>query len=313
MAQNATIQSLESPAPTLGNVVSAFTGDTVYTVSPSSGVVTKTSGTGYRLATGTTRVLVTVHCSQVGSCKNQNAYVQVGSIGSPTGRAGAVTNFTVHPVTAVLVGSPSGTNPMTFMIQPIGQDSTKSFYIGMDFPILGDNSGQPTGAASSSFYVATALANQTGNYDIDTGLATATVFRPITITMTSNLAFGAVSKPFAGNGLVSLDAATGEVTVSGQGVQEMPGIAAPASAAYTVNGEGGQAFSISVPPSFVMNGPGGTLTVTTTSTAGTIQSLSGALGSAGSFAFKVGGSFPITSATPTGAYSGTYNVVVNYN
>lgn len=311
MASAQTI-SVNVPAPSLGKVVSAPAGDTTFTTTASSGNISVTAGSGYRVSPDFSQVIVTVTCPNVGACNNKDVDVTISAIGSPTGRARALTNFTVASGTATIKTPPgvTGTNPITFQLDPVGRSANKYFYVGMDFPIAGDNSGLPTGVATSSFQINA----QAASVNISAiGQAIATVFRPITITMTSNLAFGAVSRPFAGNGLVTLDAATGEVTVSGQGVQEMPGIAAPASAAYTVNGEGGQTFSISVPPSFVMVGPGGNLTVTTTSTAGTIQSFSGALGSAGSYAFKVGGSFPLTATTPTGAYSGTFDVVVNYN
>jgi hypothetical protein len=79
-----------------------------------------------------------------------------------------------------------------------------------------------------------------------------------------------------------------------------------------VTGEGGQAISISVPPTFVMNGPA-SLTVTTNKTAGESQILSSALGSGGSYGFYVGGTLPTSSATPVGAYSGSFAVTVQYN
>jgi hypothetical protein len=44
-----------------------------------------------------------------------------------------------------------------------------------------------------------------------------------------------------------------------------------------------------------------------------VQTLSSSLGNGGSLAVAVGGSFPITASTPTGAYSGTFSVTVQYN
>jgi hypothetical protein len=86
----------------------------------------------------------------------------------------------------------------------------------------------------------------------------------------------------------------------------------PTRAAFNVTGEGGQAFSIAVPPTFQMTGPE-TLTVTTTSSAGASAVLSSTLGSMGSFALGVGGSLPITSTMLTGDYSGMFTVTVAYN
>ena len=59
-----------------------------------------------------------------------------------------------------------------------------------------------------------------------------------------------------------------------------------------------------------------TLTVTTnnnlTGSAGS-QTLSNALGVAGTLVFNVGGTVPIASTTPTGAYTGTFTVSAAYN
>uniref|UniRef100_UPI002ED87F8D DUF4402 domain-containing protein n=1 Tax=Allosphingosinicella sp. TaxID=2823234 RepID=UPI002ED87F8D len=306
------VESIETPAPVLGNVASAASGTTVFTVSPSTGTVTKVSGNGYRVSNASTRALVTVGCGGPGYCNNFEARITVRSIGSPTGRAGQLTNFTVSPITATIVAPPSGTNPMTFTIGPIGRNSTKSFYVGMDFPIEGDSSGKPTGAATSAFEVQVELIH-TPFSGTRSGLATATVFRPITIGLTSNLAFGTVSRPFAGSGAISVDAATGARSVSGAGVQAMNTPSAT-RATYSANGEGGQVFSVSVPQTFAMNrAGGGSLTVTTSNTAAGTQILSGAMGSSGSYSFSVGGSFPVTEATPLGNYSGAFAVMVQYN
>lgn len=305
------VQSIQTPAPALGNVVSAPAGTTVFTVSPSSGNVSRSSGNGYRVSGGTTRSLVSVFCGGPGYCDSTEATITVGSIGSPTARAGQLTNFTVSPVTAVITAAPTGTNPITFKIGPIGRNQTKSFYVGADFPILGDNSGQPTGAASSGFEVGVSLTPLPFSGS-GTGLATATVFRPIVVSSTSNMSFGIVSRPLTGNGTVNLDAVTGVRTVTGNGAE---GINSPAPfrAAYTVSGEGGQVFSAALPSTFTMTGPGGEIVVTPTISAPGTQTLSSSLGSAGSYSFHVGGSFPMTSTTPLGSYSGTFAVIVQYN
>jgi hypothetical protein len=302
--------SVTSPDPQLGNVVSAPTGDTIFRVSPSASTVTVAGGTGYRVSGGTTRAVVTVTCPNVGACNTKDVDVTISAIGSPTKRARALTNFTVSNGTATIKVPPgvSGTNPITFKLNPVGRSSTKYFYLGMDFPIAGDSSGLPTGVATSNFLInATAASvNISAN-----GQAVATVFRPITIGLTSNLSFGTVSRPFAGTGTVSLDSATGERALTGQGVQGI--LAAPVRAAYLVSGEGGQVFSISVPPTFTMTGATDTLTVTTNNNAAGTQVLSGSLGSAGSRAFHVGGSFPLNSSTGLGTYSGSFAVTVQYN
>jgi len=310
-ADRVAVDSIQSPAPSLGNVVSAPTGLTVFTVSPSTGAVTKSSGNGYRVSSGTTRSLVVVSCGGPGYCATTEPTITIRSIGSPTGRAGQLTNFVISPVTATIVSAPIGTDPVTFKIAPIGRNETRSFYVGADFPIYGDDSGKPTGAASANFEVTVSLTPLPFSGS-RTGEAIATVFRPINVALTSNFAFGTISRPFLGSGTVSIDSVTGNRTVTGQGVQGMNS-PAPARAAYTVTGEGGQVFSITVPPTFSMTGPGGTITVTTNHTAGGFQSLSGSLGSPGSYSFRVGGSFPVSSTTGLGTYSGSFAVTVQYN
>jgi hypothetical protein len=90
------------------------------------------------------------------------------------------------------------------------------------------------------------------------------------------------------------------------------------SAQFTVAGEGAASISVTVPASFPVTSGSNSLTVTTTTgltggTGTTNQTLSGALGSAGSLAVNIGGSVPILSTTPSGAYTGTFTVSAAYN
>lgn len=308
----ATVQSIQTPAPDLDEVVSGASGDTVFRVSPATGAVTRVSGTGNRVGSGTTRALVTLHCANQGMCDSQDAYVTIGPMGSPTGRARTLTNFTVAEGTARFRGAPLSTNPLIFRTLPIGRNSTATFWIGADFPIAGDDSGLATGDATSAFYVSVALLNNLSLIDTETGLAVARIFRPIVVGLNSNLSFGTVTKPRAGTGTVTLDAQNGNRTVTGTGAQ---GISVPAAAraSFTISGEGGQTISVHVPPTFIMSGPGTDITVTTDHTAAGTQMLGSALGATGTFPFHVGGSFPTTSTMPVGTYSGTFTVMVQYN
>ena len=158
-----------------------------------------------------------------------------------------------------------------------------------------------------------ALAQATSS---QTTMATGTIFQPIVLTKTTDLSFGTAVRPATGSGVVTIAAATGQRTITGSGALITgPGSqAAPGRAAYGVVGEGGQAFSITVPANFNMTRVGGseTLAVTLTPTA-TTGTLSNALGSSGSLAFGVGGSIPLASTTATGAYTGTFLVTVQYN
>jgi len=141
-----------------------------------------------------------------------------------------------------------------------------------------------------------------------TTTGTATIIQPITLMAGTGLAFGTLVRPSTGSGVVTIDQTSGARTVTG-------GVVALASttsrATYTVGGEGGQTFSIAVPATFSLTGPG-TIAVTLTPTAAT-GTLSNALGVAGAASFGVGGNFTIAAATATGVYSGSYNVTVAYN
>lgn len=147
-----------------------------------------------------------------------------------------------------------------------------------------------------------------------TGSGSITVIRPLTVTKTADLKFGTVVRPATGSGTAVISAA-GARSVTG-GVVGLSSGDAPAAAAFTVAGEGGQSVSVTVPASFSMANGTDTLVVTTSNSltgSAASQTLSNALGSAGSLAFTVGGSVPVASTTATGAYTGTFTVSAAYN
>lgn len=306
------VQSIQQQTTNLGNVVSAAVGNTVFTVNPATGAVTRTSGNGARLTSGSTRSLVTVKCGNASICNTRNAAIRIGSIGISVGRVLLPTRLTVAPGTATIVSGPTGTNPIDFVIGPIGKNSTKTFYVGGDYPIAGDNSGLPTGPGGSGFYVFVSQPQQTPKKGLSGGLMIANVFRPLTVGLTSNLSFGTVMRPSAGAGMVMLDPMDGHRTITGTGASAI-NMAAATRANYVVTGEGGQTVSIIVPPTFQMTGPGAPLTVTTMSSANGTEVLNATGNGPGMLNFMVGGSFPIDSNTAPGNYSGSFVVVVQYN
>jgi hypothetical protein len=294
----------------LGTITSSATGDTVFRADPNTGAITTVTGTATRSGAATGRALVTIHCAGtagVDCIKTVN--VQIGPVGSASGRARTLSRLLFAMGTATLAGSPGSPASGTFTISAIGANASKTFFVGTDFTVGGDDSGLPTGNAESDFFAwaaETPGAPTTG----DVGRFTAKVIRSIAMTKTSDLVFGAITRPAAGSGSVTIDAATGARAVAG-GVFAMPS-PNPGAAGFNVTGEGGQAFTVTVPATFVMNGPAA-ITVTTTSTVTGTPVLSAALGSAGGYAFGVGGSAPITSTTPTGDYTGAFTVTVAYN
>jgi hypothetical protein len=184
-----------------------------------------------------------------------------------------------------------------------------TFFVGADFPVAGDDSGLASGNGENSFYVYVVDANglQTAG-DTDKGKVKA--FRALSIAKTADLNFGRIQIPPTGSSTITLNAGTGSRTVTGGGfAYPTP---APTTAAFTVSGEGGQQFSLSIPSTFNLTGPS-TIPVSVTDTAPNSPSLSGGLGGAGTYSFTIGGSFTITNTTPTGAYSGTLTVSLDYN
>lgn len=298
----------------LGSVGAAVTGDTVFRVDSSSGAVTVVSGAGRRLTSGSARVQVDVSCRPArgndNACVNNNVMMRVGVIGTVTGRARAFTAFNVTMGTASLVSGPTGSNPLQFTLTPVGNNTVKTFFIGADFPVAGDDSGLTSGLGENGFYA----------YAVDAGGATlagdadkgkVTVYRSLAVAKTADLNFGRIQLPTSGSSTITLNATNGNRSVSGNAfAYPTP---APTRGAFTISGEGGQQVSLSIPTTIQMASGVNTLSVNVTNNAQTTPRLSGNLGAAGTYDFAVGGSFSITTTTPVGSYSGILTVSVDYN
>lgn len=163
-------------------------------------------------------------------------------------------------------------------------------------------------ASAASLAHAQASANQSTT-------ATVTIFRPITLTKNTDLSFGTVVRPASGSGTVTISEVDGSRSLTGSGALLSTGPnAAAGRATYTVSGEGGQTFSISVPANFNMVRTGGSETITVILTpSATTGLLDNALGSAGTAAFGVGGQIPVSDNTASGAYTGAFTTTVAYN
>ena len=166
--------------------------------------------------------------------------------------------------------------------------------------------GALAAAALGSAAHAQASANVSANGSV-------TIFRPITIAKNSDLVFGTLVRPGSGSGTVTIAQADGARTATGSIALVSIG-STPSRATFTVNGEGGQTFSIAAPATFDMTRTGGSeiLTVTLNPTA-TTGAISGTLGNAGSAAYGVGGVITVASSTASGAYTGAFTTTVAYN
>ncbi len=298
----------------LGTVVTGGNAST-FDISP-NGTVTRLSGSATASASVTSAPVVTISCSGATLCRATSVALVIAATGTPTNRAGSLANFTIEARTAVITTPPAGTDLVTFTIQPVASNNPRTFAVGFDFPIFGSNSGLPTGLSTSSFSVTASPVGTATGSGTGSGTAQATVIRNISMASTASLNFGRITLPRAGTSTVSLDRTTGAVTLSGSGtgVQAFAS-PAPSAAVFSITGEGGRAFSISVPSSFTLAGPAGStpLTVTTSPSATGAQALSGTPGTGGTFTLRVGGAFNISATTQGGAYSGTVAVTVQYN
>lgn len=158
------------------------------------------------------------------------------------------------------------------------------------------------GAAAPAFAQASASQSTTG---------TTRILSPISLTKNSDLAFGSVVRTTSGTNTVTIDATTGARSITGAGTGVLV-TSTTSRAAYTVAGEGGQTFSITVPGSFNMTSGANTIAVTLVATAAT-GTISGAIGTAGTATFGVGGSFPLPSTQVSGNYTGSFTATVAYN
>lgn len=159
--------------------------------------------------------------------------------------------------------------------------------------------GAISSLASAAYAQATDTATATGS---------ATIIQPIAASKVADLAFGTIVKPASGTATVAVDA-DGARTVDG--TVAVGGGAAAAS--FNVVGEGGSAFSVSVPSSFSMTSGANSLVVTTVDNSGGGGTLSGTIGNASTASFGVGGNFTLNSATTSGAYTGTFAITASYN
>ena len=164
-----------------------------------------------------------------------------------------------------------------------------------------------SGGAALAALASPALAQ---NSATATAAGSATIIQPITITKNNDLTFGTIVKPASGTATVAIDGTTGVRTVTGTVAADSAGVS---RAVFTVSGEGAQHFSITVPSTFSMAAGTNPLIVTTTNPTGATGLLSGSIGSAGSLSLGVGGSFNLTNATVSGAYTGNFVVTVAYN
>jgi Domain of unknown function (DUF4402) len=300
--------------PAIGNVTAAVAGVTEFRVATGGAVSVVPGGTGTRQTAGSVANTITLTCSGGGSsnnpCNSTNVIVRVTPTTTQVGRAQAVNDLQIAMGTAVQVIAPSKVGEVvTFTIGPIGRNSSKTFRLGLDLPISGGFGA--SGTASSSYKVDAGFTpNLTAT---GSGAAIATTRNGTSVAKDSDLTFGAILPLDGQSGTVSISAANGDRASSNPNGVRLRSGDVTSRAQYSIQGEGGQILSVSVPASFSLTGPGSSITVTTTKTIGASVTISNGPGASGTALVGIGGSFPVTGPMTPGQYNASFDVVFTWN
>jgi hypothetical protein len=137
--------------------------------------------------------------------------------------------------------------------------------------------------------------------------ASARIVSPITITKDVDLSYGnVVSSLVAGTVILP---PTASATRTGSAGVALPTVTGTVTAAkFTVGGEAGLSYAISLPASATLTAGGNNMTLNTFTTDLTSG---GSIGTTNSF--FVGATLNVGAGQATGSYTGTFSVTVNYN
>ena len=131
---------------------------------------------------------------------------------------------------------------------------------------------------------------------------TATILTPISISKQTDLGFGEVYPDATLAGTVTVDYTGGRTFSGGAAAGTIPG----AAGSFTVTGEPGSTYAVSIPATVNLTGPGTDMTVSL------IENSSGNL-DLGSDIFQIGGVLNVGANQISGSYSASFTVTVNYN
>lgn len=137
-----------------------------------------------------------------------------------------------------------------------------------------------------------------------------TLWRPLAITQTRQLNFGAINVS-TGNAVVNMSAQNGNRTiVSGAAgitlISSLPGNPAE----FAITGQPNTSINVSLPNSIILTGPGAAMTVNNFSRRPGGSSTN--INSNGDLTLKVGADLIINANQAAGVYNGTYTISVNY-
>jgi len=138
-----------------------------------------------------------------------------------------------------------------------------------------------------------------------TANASVTILAPVTITKTADLIFGSVA-PTTSAGTVVMSAAgarTGtNVTLSSTATGN--------AAAFNLSGDANSTFSVTLPSSTTLTGPGSSMTVNAFTSS---PSSTGTFNGSGAATLTVGATLAVGANQAAGSYTGTFSVTVDYN
>lgn len=128
---------------------------------------------------------------------------------------------------------------------------------------------------------------------------------PISISVTQNMAFGTLAPDVSISGTAVINPSTGTKTVTG-GVFDFGGVHNPAI--FAVTGKKNTAFTITLPAAITLDFGGNSMTLNTF----TSNPAVGLLDGAGTATLTVGATLQVGTNQPAGAYTGIFDVTVNY-
>jgi hypothetical protein len=146
-----------------------------------------------------------------------------------------------------------------------------------------------------------------------TASSNATIVAPISMTKNVDMNFGTAAVSTGTGGRVILAPAGTRTTAGGGGVTLPSSTGTVTAASFTVAGAPGYTYSISLPSSAVITGPGAaTMTVNSFTS---IPSATGTLSAGGTQSLNVGATLNISPAQVAGTYTNAtaVPVTVNYN
>ncbi len=131
---------------------------------------------------------------------------------------------------------------------------------------------------------------------------------PINVTLTVDLAFGTLANSFTQSGTVAVNANTGAKTVTG-GVADLGG--AHARADFLIQGDSNTAFILTLPPSVTLNAVSGPESMTLDTFVSNPAS-TGVLPGNGQTDVLVGAALHLATGQSPDNYSGTFDVIIEY-